>query len=63
MMMAPLRLISTCVRGGNNGNVLSFYDIHNNHAKVIFYRFVLFLIGFDLNLPLDEFGAIDFDYV
>jgi len=22
-----------------------------------------FLIGFDLNLPLDEFGAVDFDYV
>jgi len=21
------------------------------------------LIGFDLNLPLDEFGAVDFDYV
>ena len=22
-----------------------------------------FLIGFDLNLPLDEFGDVDFDYV
>ena len=22
-----------------------------------------FFIGFDLNLPLDEFGAVDFDYV
>jgi hypothetical protein len=21
------------------------------------------IIGFDLNLPLDEFGAVDFDYV
>ena len=25
--------------------------------------YFFFLIGFDLNLPLDEFGAVDFDYV
>jgi len=23
----------------------------------------LFLIGFDLNLPIDEYGAVDFDFV
>ena len=27
------------------------------------YHCFLFVTGFDLNLPLDEFGAVDFDYV
>ena len=30
---------------------------------VIIIFFLLFLIEFDLNLPLDEFGAVDFNYL
>ena len=28
-----------------------------------YHCFPFFLTGFDLNLPLNEFGAVDFDYV
>jgi hypothetical protein len=28
-----------------------------------YHCFLFFLIGFDLNLPLDEYGAVDFDFV
>jgi hypothetical protein len=30
---------------------------------LLIYHVLLLIIGFDLNLPLDEFGAVDFDYV
>jgi len=37
----------------------------SQRAKLVsfFNLFFSFSTGFDLNLPLDEFGAIDFDYL
>jgi hypothetical protein len=45
--------------------LVSFFYIHNSHMHVRFHsKCVLFFwTGIDLNLPLDEFGAVDFDYV
>ena len=45
------------------GTTCSFYPF----VVVDFFRFLISLFPFftvlDLNLPLDEFGAVDFDYV
>lgn len=34
------------------------FDLHSTHTIAM-----LFFIGFDLNLPLNEYGAVDFDFV
>jgi hypothetical protein len=41
-----------------------FY-IHNSHMYVRFHSecVLFFWTGIDLNLSLDEFGVVDFDYV
>jgi hypothetical protein len=33
------------------------------HSSCLFHMVRLIFIGFDLNLPLDEYGAVDFDFV
>jgi hypothetical protein len=45
--------------------LVSFFDIHNSRMHVRFHSecILFFWIGIDLNLPLDEFDAVDFDYV
>jgi len=39
--------------------LVSFFDIHSSCMQISFHSFST---GFDLNLPLDEFGAVDFDF-
>jgi hypothetical protein len=52
-----------------NGNVLlglfGFFVLYSKQERVVTFLifFLLFWTGFDLNLPLDDFGAIDFDYL
>jgi hypothetical protein len=33
------------------------------HVLLLIYHIHILFIGINLNLPLDEFGAVDFDYV
>ena len=49
------------------GNVLRLFVLflYSKQQRVLMFLifFILFWTGFDLNLPLDEFGAVDFDYL
>jgi len=49
------------------GNVLSSFVLflYSKQQRVLMFLifFLLFWTGFDLNLPLDEFGVVDFDYL
>ena len=49
------------------GNVLSSFVLflYSKQQRVLMFLifFLLFWTRFDLNLPLDEFGAVDFDYL
>ena len=72
MMTVTLFLISTSLRW-SMATVCSFLFGHElfpvepplEHGNVmsILSIFFYFWTGIDLNLPLDEFGAIDFDYL
>ena len=42
---------------------LAACTVHNVLLFVAELSCSIFFIGFNLNLPLDEFGAVDFDYV
>jgi hypothetical protein len=46
-------------------SLFPFFDIHSNNDKLVSFLSLLFPFstGFDLKLPLDEFGAVDFDFV
>ena len=49
--------------GNDNGNHLSCLSLLFP-SSAIFSDFLFhFWTGFDLNLPLDEYGAVDFDYI
>jgi hypothetical protein len=45
--------------------LLFFFYIYSKQERVVLFLifFLLFWTGFDLNLPLDEFGAVDFNYI
>jgi hypothetical protein len=45
--------------------LVSFFDIHSRrmHVRLHSECVLFFWIGIDLNLSLDEFDAVDFDYV
>jgi hypothetical protein len=46
-------------------SVCLFFFLYSKQQRVVMFLifFLLFWTGFDLNLPLDEFGAVDFYYL